>query len=115
MNTISSDDARLLMSKWKNEGSRLHVVFTEGGEGMEFPSCVFDVQPDFLILARYSSAGFWIWLREATFKYAEPREAPERIRARSESKFEGCLEVSWPAGGKCLLYELRLVDRTGEA
>jgi len=105
------------MSKWKNESSPLHVLFTEGGEVVEFPSCVLDVQHGLLILARYSCAGFWLLLRDAVFKYAEPREAPEGIRAASERKFERCLEVtwSWLTGGKCLLYELRRADRTEEA
>ncbi len=106
MNKISSEDARLVISKWKNESSSLAVVLADNGEADGFASCVIDLQENLLILARNSSSGIWLSLPDAVFEYSDPREAPEPIRGRSSERFVSCLQISWRTGAKCLLYEL---------
>jgi hypothetical protein len=106
MNTISSNDARLVINKWKDESSPLHMLLSDSGAIEDFPTTVLDCERNWLILARYSCSGVWLSVFDAIFKYGEPREAPPAIRSRSLEKFVSCLELSWPGGGKCLLFEL---------
>lgn len=110
MNTITSELARRFINKWKSDSSTLHVALADDGEVEEFRSCVIELQDKFLILARGTFSGVWLFLSEAQFAYSEPSAADEPSRSRFEGEFSGCLEIAWPKKGRCLLFELVRAD-----
>jgi len=41
-----------------------------------------------------TGAGFW---------YSDPREAPDKVKEEAASKFDSCLDITFPEGHRCLL------------
>lgn len=99
---ISSEDAFLLIKKWKTERCSLRILLTLGFGGGYFSCTVADVDESSVqLVGADSSCEFILSLAGASFEYGDTREAPPPIRDSSPFKYSGCLSVFFPGGGPC--------------
>ncbi|HVB32773.1 MAG TPA: hypothetical protein VNJ52_00155 [Patescibacteria group bacterium] len=99
---ISSEEALLLFSKWRDESKVLMVISRSGREVDVFLAAVTNVRESSGTVSMKATSldgrqrDRVIDLREATVEYADPREAPNP--ERSAEVWECFLQVSFPAG-----------------
>jgi hypothetical protein len=104
---ISSEDAFLLIKKWKTEKCSLRLQLTLRFGGGYFSCNVVDVEDSSVqLVGADSSCEFLLSLAEASFEYGDPREGPPPIRDSSQSKYLGCLSVLFPSGDRVAFFEL---------
>lgn len=77
MTKISTDDAYLLFGKWREQDSKLHAAFFEGGNRSAFEASVFDISQfdqtvSLLTVADGLTTRKTFRLTDATFRYEEP-------------------------------------------
>lgn len=103
---ISSEEAQLLMNKWRIESVPMAFILVGDGVGFSFRGWVGEVRSDAVQL-RGEGSELLASLVGARFEYGDPREAPEGIRESSGKKFAGCLSVLLSGGDRLLLFERR--------
>lgn len=104
---ISSEEAFLLIKKWKTERSLLRLVLKLKFGGGYFSCNVVDVEDSSVQLAGAdSSCEFLLSLAGASFEYGDPSEAPPPIRDSSQSKYLDCLSVLFASGDRVDFFEL---------
>ena len=106
---ISSEDAHLLLNKWKTESALMCLVFATAEAGFSFMGRVIELSSDVIQFRGNSPERPEVLLKlaGARFEYGDAREAPESIRNSSQAKYAGALSIILPSGDRCFLIELR--------
>jgi hypothetical protein len=103
---IPSDEAMMMLHRWREDGIGLSVDFNGTGVEFSFAGKVASVSPNELQIVSDASR-LKLSLANVQFTYTKPDNiAPEYREAVSE-KFVGCLAIHLPSplGSYCLLYE----------
>jgi len=106
----SSDDAFLLLRKWKIEKLQIQAVFVLDLANGSFAGIVTDVDEPSLsvrIVGLDSRSQFTFHLRNLELRYADSREAPEALKHEAH-KYEGCLTaLDTGSGDRISFFEIR--------
>jgi hypothetical protein len=107
---ISSDEAFLMLNKWREEQHPLKLLIAGDGFRMSFAGTIDEVDGSrltFLPVAPNSCEGDSILeLAECRFEYGDSREAPRG--SVSGLKFESILTILRPDGTTFMFAELRV-------
>lgn len=103
----STDDARLLFARWKEEAPALRATLRSATLIFEGTGTVVDHQPGAVQLGG-PAWQLTIPLEGATFTFSDPREIPNAaIRDRETARYEFGLGVDFPNGDRLALLELK--------
>ena len=86
---ISSEDALLLLRKWKTDKAPMRFVFAIPNGGGSFLGSIGDLTDSTIHLIG-SQAEFILSLAGSKFEYGDSREAPEALQGKS-NQYIGCL------------------------
>lgn len=116
---ISSDDAHLLIEKYRSEQTRLRSTFIlrDKSINIRLTATALSSETGFETLTLLAPNGDCVLtvLRECRFEYGDAREVSDpKIRAASEAKFSGCLTVIFPSGERLYVMEMRTPDQPKE-
>lgn len=108
MNSISSEDLRLLLSKWKDESPFLRIVSSTSIGTFDGIGKLTELGPEVLrIEFLIEERAIWVWLirySEAVCAYSDPREVPIPKKENSEAKYVCCLDCCFPPGNNRVVF-----------
>ena|SRR5437016_3303045 len=103
----SSEDARLLFSRWQEEAPLLRVRLWTSTLFFDAVGSVSDVSNGALDLAGHAWK-FTIPLEGVTFSFSDPREVPNaNVREAEMAQYEYGLGMQMPNGDKLSLLEMK--------
>jgi hypothetical protein len=103
----SSEDARLLFSKWRDSSSGIRIKLLSSSLIFDAVGTVTDFAQGSLQLSG-EAWQFTIPLGEVSFKFSDPREIPlASLRNIESEKYEFALALRLPNGDELMLMELK--------
>jgi hypothetical protein len=104
---ISSEEAFLLMRKWKTKKSPLRLLLAGPFGAGSFFGSIEDIEDkDVQFFGVDARSECLLRLHEATFEYGDAREAPTLTRAKAEVTYAGRLTAILPEGPRISFFEL---------
>ena len=103
---VSSEEARLIFGRWKEESTPVHVKLSNGSLMFDGVG-VTEITQDALQFTG-PSWRFSVPLAEAEFSFSDPREIPiVSVRAAESAQYEFGVAVTLPNGDRLTLLEMK--------
>ena len=112
--TTSAEDARLLFARWLEDGSPLRIRLRSAALIFEGVGSIQSMDSTMLNLGR-DGWQLVIPLGGATYRFSDPREAPEgAIREAEASRYEMGLALDLATGDRLALMEMKEPEPAAE-